>query len=298
MPNEFIVQIALLMLAAALFAAAFAAGLRHMRRVAAETGGRQRLVSSSAPSMGRVARGLVLTGTGLSIVLLGWRVIASGNITLPLTSHFDAFLLLGLLLAGMVVYLRWTKNLRGLAFFLLPMIAVLFMVGAGLSITQTALHQENYRYHSIWSWLHILSIVIGTVCFAAGCVGGIVYLIAARQLKHRSGAGGGGVRVRWAGLPPLASIERINRLMVYIGFPALTLVIITGILIIAQEHEGFRGLTPASPKIILAFLAWIVYALLLQVPLSPAFRGPRAAWLSILGFALFLGGYVAVVWMK
>ena len=287
MENERIVQLILLLLAGALFLAAFITGRNHMRRLAAEANA----PLGDAPPMGPTARLLVSLGTVLTVGLFVWRIAAAGTVAGLQTNHFDAFLVLAILLAGMVVYFRWTKNLHGLAFFLLPMIAALLIVGAGL----TCLQPKPYDYSNIWTTLHICSIAVGTVCFAAACVGGVAYLLAARQLKRKPGAGR--EQRRWTGLPPLATIERFDRGMVYIGFPALTIVLITGAIRIAQDPAQFHNVS-LSPKIVLAILAWIVYGIFLHVPLAPAFRGPRAAWLSIIGFVLFLGGYVAVVLMK
>ena len=184
----------------------------------------------------------------------------------------------------MLIYLRWTRHLRNLSFFLLPMIVVLLLLGAFLSI----LFPRPYGYGGIWMRLHIATIIAGTFCFALGCVGGIVYLIAHRQLKHR----GLDSSHRWIGLPPLASIEKFNQWMIYLGFPLLTIAIITGTLRVIQEPDLLQR-TPLLWKISLAILSWLVYAVIAHLPLAPRFRGPRAAWLWIIGFALFLGGFVA-----
>jgi len=50
----------------------------------------------------------------------------------------------------------------------------------------------------------------------------------------------------------------------------------------------------ASPKITLAAVAWLVYALVLHAPINPVFRGKRVAQLSIGGFLLITGVVVAI----
>jgi len=132
-----------------------------------------------------------------------------------------------------------------------------------------------------------VTIIAGTVCFALGCVGGAVYLLAHRQLKHK----GLDASHRWIGLPPLASIEKFNQWMVYLGFPLLTFAMITGVLLVIQEPDFFHRV-PLLWKIATTALAWLVYAVLANLPFTPRLRGPSAAWLWIIGFALFLGGFV------
>jgi ABC-type transport system involved in cytochrome c biogenesis permease subunit len=52
-----------------------------------------------------------------------------------------------------------------------------------------------------------------------------------------------------------------------------------------------------NPKVLLASIAWVVYALVLHSPINPSFRGRRAAVLSVVGFALMIGAFVAVQFM-
>jgi ABC-type uncharacterized transport system permease subunit len=276
-------QFLFLLLTVALFGAAFVCGLRHMHKTA---GTPLMAPPPSSPSVGPAARILIALGTLADLALLLWRAASENKLSLPLSNHFDAFLVLALLLAVLLAYFRWTKNLRALAFFLLPMIIIILLLGGTLAL----LSPNAYPYDSIWTRIHIVTVIAGTVCFALGCVGGVVFLIAHRQLKHKTKA----ATARWMGLPPppsLGTIEKFNRLMIYLGFPLLTIAMVTGILRLAQDPDLFH--MALLTKIALAILAWMIYALLLSPFLAPRIRGPRAAWLWIIGFALLLGGYMA-----
>ncbi|HUO08763.1 MAG TPA: cytochrome c biogenesis protein CcsA [Phycisphaerae bacterium] len=286
MPDITHLQFALLFLTSLLFAGAFILGLRNFRHASTVGSILHRGATGPEASMGIPARTAIAIATVLDLALLLWRAASENKLSLPLSNHFDAFTLLALLLAIVLIYLRWTRHLRSLAFFLLPMIVVLLIMGAALSLYAP----QNYYYGSIWMDVHIVSIIAGTLCFALGCVGGIVYLIAHRQLKQKGSAGVDGSR-RWIGLPPLASIEKFNQWMIYLGFPLLTIAIITGALRVIQEPDILQR-TPLLWKISLATLSWLVYAVIAHLPLAPRFRGPRAAWLWIIGFALFIGGFV------
>ena len=276
-------RIAFLALTGALFFAAFLLGLRHMRRAPA----------GDAPgSLGRPASAAAIAATLLAVGMLFYRAATAHSATLPLSDHFDAFLLLAVLLAAAVVYLAWTRRFRSFAFFLLPMIGCLLWLGALL----VALSPERFRgdlWGNVWTLLHIVTVIGGTLCFALGCVGGAVYLLAHRQLRR------GGPEAGFRGLPPLATIERFNLSMVYAGFPLLTLAMITGTLRLAQGSGTAAGWATwhVSAKILLAILAWLTFAVVAHVPLNPRLRGLHAAWLTIVGFSLFLATYAAVTWM-
>lgn len=274
----------MLFLTGALFFAGFALGLRHLRRGAE---------GSARDALGPGAWSAVIAGTALALGLLVYRAAEARSLALPLSDHFDAFLLLALLLDGAVVYLRLTRRFRSLAFFLLPMIGGLLVLGGVLA----AVSPGQYRWGDVWMLLHVVSVIAGTLCFALGCVGGGVYLLAHRQLKPGGMEGG----KRFGGLPPLATIERFNLSMVYAGFPLLTLAMVTGTLRLVQGAGAAGGAGGSalhvSPKVVLAVAAWVVYGVVAHVPLAPRLRGLHAAWLTIVGFVLFLGTYAAVTWM-
>lgn len=274
--------IALLLLTAALFLLAFLFALLHARRpVASEAGGGNPRLFSLGPAAG-VA---LVVATLLAVGLLVYRALTARSLALPLADHFDAFLLLALLLDGAVLYLRRTRRFRSLAVFLLPMIAALLLLGAALA----AVSPKPYPYGNIWTLLHVVSVIAGALCLALACVGAAAYLLAHRRLKRTP------TPQALPSLPPLASLERFNMAMVYAGFPLLTVAMVTGVLRLAQSPAAHGAWL--SPKILLACAAWLTYALLAQVPLAPRLRGLHAAWLSILGFSLFLATYATVMWM-
>ena len=289
-----LVQFLLLAATGVLFAGAFFLGLTHMRRVARAMADAPAGLSHDV-SMGTAARAAVLAATLVGLSLFIWRTFgakaAGAAASLPGSNPFDAFLLLALLLSLVLVYLRWTRHLRSLAFFLLPMIVILLVLGMALA----ALHQRTATsppdYLNIWVYVHLVTIVASTICFALACVGGAVYLLADRQLRLK----GLSSTHSWIGWPPLASIEKFNRWMVYTGFPLLTISTVAGILQIRSQEAHTPGISGAA-KMGFGILSWLVYAVLLHVPLNPRFRGRRAAWLAIFGFVLFLVAFAAAKW--
>ena len=123
-------------------------------------------------------------------------------------------------------------------------------------------------------------------------MGGVVYLLADRQLRRK----GLDSSHRWIGLPPLASMERFTQWMIYGGFPLLSISTLAGILLMIHEGKQTEGGAAQHTKIAFGILSWLVYALAIHVPFNPSFRGRRAAWLSVAGFVLFIGAYIAAKW--
>lgn len=225
-------------------------------------------------------------GVFLTTLLLISRMVDAHRITLPLSDYFDAFLLLGLVLSLLWAYLRWTRHLWALATFLLPMIFALMVLGIVLGLSGV----RHFGAHNPWVAAHIASVLLGTASFAAGCVGGITYLLADRRLKKRGQAG-------WDlfALPSLASIEKFTRHAIVLGFALLTLAAITGIFRAVRDPQLMGRHWYFSPKVLLTAVVWLVYGSLLNMRFVPILRGARCAWLSIIGFALLMTVFVLML---
>jgi len=292
MPTHEIIQFGLLAATSALFAAAFGLGLMRMRRIARAMAAAPAGLPHES-SMGGPARAAVIAGTCMGVGLLIWRAVDTRTGALPVSEPFDAFLVFGLLLSLTVIYFRWTRRLRGLSFFLLPMIVILLWIGLLLALVSRKAGQPP-DYANVWTLVHMVTLIAATICFALACVGGVVYLLADRQLRRKGLEGSH----RWIGLPALASIETFNRRLIYGGFPLLSISTAAGIVRLAQERAA--STQPAAGgghmKIAMGILSWLIYAVLLHVPINPRFRGQRAAWLAIAGFILFIATFVAAYW--
>ncbi|MGD1276125.1 MAG: cytochrome c biogenesis protein CcsA [Tepidisphaeraceae bacterium] len=223
---------------------------------------------------------------GLGLAALIWHGLSHRSL-LPSGDNFESLGAVGLLLVGFVLYVQGVRPIPALDLFLLPP-AVLMLLCAVIfgRIKPNAYHPEN-----LWAWMHPLCSYGGALAFAIAAAGGCMYLILAARLRKKSPPGG-------PDLGSLERLERVNHSAAALGFALLTLGMVTGLMIIhrgAPTRLGPHWL--ASPKVLLAFSVWIVYALALHTPISPALRGRKSAMLSILGFALMFGTIIAVQFM-
>ena len=113
------------------------------------------------------AKGCLYLGTLAGLGTLVWHSAERGG-WYPLEDNFDALIWLGLLLAGFVLYTQRARPLRGLDWFVSP-IVVLLLVSAAVFGRATP-HQYDVR--SVWLWTHRVTAYGGAVGFAvAGAVG-------------------------------------------------------------------------------------------------------------------------------
>jgi ABC-type uncharacterized transport system permease subunit len=216
--------------------------------------------------------------TAIGVII--WHSIARGHWQ-PMSDNFDTIIWLAILLALFVAYVQRVKPITGLDWFVMPIVIVL-LASAGYFGSQD-LHTYRPLVRDTGIWVHRVSAYGGAVAFAIAAPVGLMYVIASRRLRSKSPG------------PSFTSLERLERLMmlsVTLGFALLTIGLITGLFRMIDQKSSIP-----MPKLLLASLAWLVYAIVMHAPINPRFRGRRAAILSIFGFVLVFGTLIAVQFM-
>ena len=264
-----LLQIALLLISAGLFAACAAAALLKDR----------------GHSTNMVARGVWMcrgVAIALAIVSLILHSADRGSFW-PLEDNFDALVWLAVMLGIVVAYIQLRHPIGGLDLFAAPIVVLMLLSAAFFGSNLP----RDYHLYSAWLTVHRVCSFGGVVMFAVAAATSTAWLISNDRLRRKQLAA-----ARRVG--SLEQLERVNYLMVTLGFAMLSVGLITGFgrLTIVPADERIQWL--ASPKITLAAVAWLVYALVLHAPINPVFRGKRVAQLSIGGFLLITGVVVAV----
>jgi ABC-type transport system involved in cytochrome c biogenesis permease subunit len=84
-------------------------------------------------------------------------------------------------------------------------------------------------------------------------------------------------------LPSLSTVDDIGQTAAGIGFTLLSLGIITGVVMTSmQSGRVWHG----DPKELFALITWVLY--LTMIHYRAQWRGRRAAWVGVVGFALVL----------
>lgn len=221
-------------------------------------------------------------GIALSIATIIWHARTRQQ-WLPINDNFDALVWLAVLLALFVAYVQARKPLPGLEWFIMPVVILLLVCAAVFG----RISPHNYKTigKDTWLWVHSATAYGGAAVFAIAAAMGGLYMLASRKLRRKT-----------KGPPPrFASLERLEHLMmlsVTVGFALLTIGAVTGFVRIFDQSQKTAHL-----KLLLAMLAWIVYAVVMHSPINPIFRGRRAAILSVFGFVLMIGTLIAVQFM-
>ena len=141
---------------------------------------------------------------------------------------------------------------------------------------------------SNWLLYHVITCFLGYACFAVACGISIMYLIKIGSESADSNAAAGGIV---SSFPSARILDDMNYRSIMIGFPLLTLGIITGA---AWANYAWGTYWSWDPKETWSLIVWFVYAAFLHARITRGWVGKRAAWLSIIGFAATIFCYLGV----
>jgi len=140
---------------------------------------------------------------------------------------------------------------------------------------------------SNWLLYHVLTCFLGYAAFAVACGVSIMYLIRAKVEENSTDSAGGLMSM----FPPIKVLDDLNYKAIMIGFPLLTLGIITGA---AWANYAWGTYWSWDPKETWSLIVWFIYAAFLHARFTKGWVGKRAAWLSIIGFVATVFCYLGV----
>ena len=122
--------------------------------------------------------------------------------------------------------------------------------------------------------------------FALSCAVSIIYLI---KLKRKEKGEKEGALTSL--FPSLDSLDELAYKTIVVGFPLLTIGIVTGA---AWANYAWGSYWSWDPKETWSLITWFVYAIFLHARVTRDWRGRRTAILSILGFVAVVFTYFGV----
>ncbi len=201
---------------------------------------------------------------------------------LPFTGMHHATSLFAWCIVLVFFILEYRYKIGIITSFILP---IAFIIMLSSSIFPREIVPISPVLQSYWFAIHILLAFIGNAAFAVAFGIGIMYLLQEHYIKskHLSGI--------FQKLPSLQILDEINYRMITIGFPLLTLAIITGAI---WAESAWGTYWRWDPKEVWSLITWFIYALILHVRLTVGWRGKKAAFLSIIGFLSVLFTFFGV----
>ena len=189
---------------------------------------------------------------------------------------FYAFLMT---LAFFFLYLRY--RITSLGLFMLPFVFVLTLISAFRPVRPFDLS----AFRGGWLAVHIGSTILGYTGFFLTFVAAVMYLIQEKELKSRI------PRAFYYRLPSLELCDELYYRSLLFGLPLLTVGILTGFI---WASRTWKGPWELDPKIVASLLTWLIYLVLFSTRVSGGWRGRRAAYVAIFGFAAIMVTFLGV----
>jgi cytochrome c-type biogenesis protein CcsB len=184
----------------------------------------------------------------------------------------------------MIRYRAWTLGV-------FVMGAVVVTLGLAETVIYTAAGELVPALQSYWLDIHVTAMTLATGIFFVAAVLGFVYLWVDRYTRRvaagRAAPGNGIVRR----LPSLEQLDRLTYRTIVFGFPVWTFGVIAGAIWADQAWGRYWGWDPVETW---AFITWVLYAAFLHARATAGWRGRRAHYIQLLGFASLIFNILVV----
>ena len=160
--------------------------------------------------------------------------------------------------------------------------AVVIALGLAETVIYTAAGPLVPALQSYWLSIHVTAMTLATGIFFVATVLGVMYLVAERyraRVAAGKAQGGNGLLER---IPGSAQLDKLTYRTVMFGFPIWTFGVIAGAIWADQAWGRYWGWDPVETW---AFITWVLYAAYLHARATAGWRGRRAHYIQLLGFA-------------
>lgn len=231
----------------------------------------------------RASHPLVL-GFACHTLFLALRTIEVGHA--PMVSMFETVQLYLWVLVG--IFLLSAKVMfkdHSMGSFVVPFAALLSLLSLAMGMEAKPL---PLVLRSRWFAVHVTLALLAYAAFTLSFSIGLVYLIQARQIRKKR------VGRLFSQLPSLDVLDRMGFRSVAVGFPVLTLGMITGGIWASKVWTPQSPSWHLDPKILGTVVIWLLYAGYLAGRGIIGWRGRKAALLSVGAFGMVLFTFLII----
>jgi ABC-type uncharacterized transport system permease subunit len=226
-------------------------------------------------SLQRVAEWSMAVGFVLHTAALIADWVIDGHYPLFFLRETLSFLAWALVAASGLILYRYRS--QAVDVFTMPLVSVLTFVAL---LVRSGPQDALRGLSATWLFpIHTTLLIFAYAAFFVVFMASVMYLLQERELKLKTF---GAIFHR---LPPLTTVNDLALSAAALGLTLLTVGIVTGMLW-SSARDG--RIWHNDPKEIFAALTWLLYLLLILYRSSAKWRGRRAAWLGVAGFALVL----------
>jgi len=238
------------------------------------------LLFKSVKITSRIMLLLVVIGFASHTANIIYRYVAGGHI--PITNFHEATSFFSWCIVLIFFILQFRYRISLLCAFIMPIVLVLMFSS---SMLPKEIKPLSPVLQSYWLGIHTVVAFLGNAAFALASGIGTMYLVQEHYVKSKHLGG------LFGRLPSLQTLDELNYRLITLGFPLLTLAIITGAL---WAESAWGSYWRWDTREVWSLITWFIYAIVLHARLTAGWRGRRAAILSILGFITILAAFFGI----
>ena len=235
----------------------------------------------------RLAFGLTCTGLVLHVFAVLTRGLAEHRVPWGNMYEFiGAFTCMAVLV--LVAAAIWYRAYYMGLFVLLPVV-----LGLGIDLTwiYTPAGSLVPALQSYWIAIHVTAMIVAIGLFVFGAVVTTLYLLVDRSNRRLAAGQPSWSAGIWRHLPVPAVLDRLSYRSVLFGFPVWTFGVMAGAIWADHAWGRYWGW---DPKETWSFITWVVYAMFLHARATAGWRGRRAGWIHLAGFACLMFNVIGV----
>ena len=243
-------------------------------------------IATKKRTMGTVAFCVILSGFLVhlaGLLIRWWESYATGYGYVPLSNIYESLIFFSwaIVLVYLIVDMRYHQRTIGVI--ASPLAAVAIALTSLLPGAKSDIRPLIPALQSNWLAIHVITCFLGYAAFAIAFGVSIAYMIQAKKTSSSRNP------IGW--LPSSQTLDEINYKAIAIGFPMLTLGIITGA---AWASYAWGSYWSWDPKETWSLITWFIYAAFLHARYTHEWRGRKTALLSIVGFGAVIFTYFGV----
>jgi cytochrome c-type biogenesis protein CcsB len=225
---------------------------------------------------------------GTSVLAASWLVLTAGLIARsaeaghwPLSNRYEFTLSFVWALLALYLLLERTTGEQRCGVFAAGVALLLLTYGITRPAEQQAIERLSPALRSVWLQIHVLTAAVGYGACGLGAA------LAAILLVRRSSA-------EDADWPDERWLERIMARAIGLGFPWLTLSILSGGIWAQLAWGRYWGW---DPKETWSLVTWLGYLMFFHLRGVRGWRGRRLAWVVLAAFAILLASFAGLPWL-
>ncbi|NQS71122.1 MAG: c-type cytochrome biogenesis protein CcsB [Desulfobulbaceae bacterium] len=194
----------------------------------------------------------------------------------PITTRHETISFFAWSLGCCYLSFCWRYGVKNLGAFVSLLVLTLMSLAAFAPRATVSLSPQ---LQSGWLPVHASLSLLAYGFFALAGVGGLMYLLQERTIKRKR------FGLFYSRLPSLEALDTLNHHCLSVGFPLLTLGMITGSLWAKQALGSYWRWDPMETW---TLITWLLYAALIHQRFTVGWRGRQAALLSIAALVVAL----------